>query len=146
MTITIGTQRNLKDAHYIGRNGDSSLGNPYAAAGNTVANVVKGYRYYLNLVTRKGIEPGQAAWQVRRDFPDLKLQIATAWRIPSASEVMEELLALYENLSQGNPQALACHCYNQPQEWTGEYQYRCHAEPIAGWLMWQLAQDKLPTA
>jgi hypothetical protein len=41
---------------------------------------------------------------------------------------------------------LACHCYTKFHEWDGEYQYRCHAEPIAGWLMWQLAQDKLPIA
>jgi hypothetical protein len=72
-TITIGTQKNLEHAHYIGRNGTSSLGNPYAAAGNTVANVVKGYRFYLALVATKDQEPGVAARQVQQDHPELKL-------------------------------------------------------------------------
>ena len=146
MTITIGTQKNLPGAHYIGRNGTSSLGNPYAAAGNTVANVVKGYRLYLGLITIHGIEPGKAAWQIRRDNPDLKLGIATSWRIPNRAEIDGELSGLLAALRGGIPVELACHCYNKPEEWTGEYQNRCHAEPIAAFLTWQLGQGKLAIA
>lgn len=142
--ITIGTQKNLPDSHYIGRNGDSSLGNPFAAAGNTVANVVKGYRVYLNLVVEKGFTPGEAARTVQRSHPELKCMLSSGWKVPTAAEMLKELQALKAQLKQGKPVALACHCYTKPQEWTG--QYRCHAEPIAGWLMWQLAQDKLPIA
>jgi hypothetical protein len=144
--ITIGTIKNLPDAHYIGRNGNSSLGNPFAASGNTVENVVKGYRFYLALVSTKGLTPGTAAQQVRADHPDLKLKISQAWAIPLYSEMMGELKALLAAHKLQGRTSLACHCYNKPAEWTGDYQWKCHAEPIAGWLMWQLAQDKLPVA
>jgi hypothetical protein len=144
MTITIGTLKNLPDAHYIGRNGNSALGNPFQAAGNTVANVVKGYRFYLALVSTKGLTPGTAAQQVRADHPELNLKISQAWKVPTPSEMMGELKALLADHKLQGRTSLACRCYNKPQQWTGEYQWRCHAEPIAGWLMWQLAQDKLP--
>jgi hypothetical protein len=147
MTITIGTQKNLPGAHYIGRNGDSALGNPFAAAGNTVDNVVQGYRVYLNLVVEKGELPGEAARMVQRLHPELKLSISYGWKIPSAAEMVKELQGLKAQLKRGEPVALACHCYSkQPEAWTGRYQFRCHAEPIAGWLVWHLAQDKLPIA
>ena len=146
MTITIGTKRNLPDAHYIGRNGSSSLGNPFQVAGNTVANVVKGYRFYLALVSTKGLTPGTAAQQVRADHPELNLKVSSAWAIPTAAQMVKELQGLKAQLKEGKPISLACHCYNKPAEWTGDYQWKCHAEPIAGWLMWQLAQDKLPVA
>jgi hypothetical protein len=146
MTITIGTQRNLPDAHYIGRNGNSALGNPFQAAGNTVANVVKGYRFYLALVSTKGMTPGTAAQQVRTDHPELNLKISQAWKVPTHSEMMGELKALLAAHKLQGRTSLACHCYNQPQQWSGKYQWRCHAEPIAGWLMWQLAKDTLPIA
>ena len=146
MTITIGTQKNLPDAHYIGRNGSSSLGNPFAASGNTVENVVKGYRIYLDRVVNKGDLPGEAAQKVRADHPELKLKISQAWKVPTAAQMVKELQGLKSQLKDGKPVALACHCYNQPKQWTGKYQWRCHAEPIAGWLLWQLAQDKLPVA
>jgi len=146
MTITIGTQRNLPGAHYVGRNGSSSLGNPFQVAGNTVANVVKGYRFYLALVSTKGLTPGTAAQQVRADHPDLKLKISQAWKVPTAAQMSCELQDLLHKLSEGKSVELACHCYNTPAEWAGQYQWKCHAEPIAGWLLWQLAQDKLPVA
>ena len=144
--ITIGTQKNLPGAHYIGRNGNSALGNPFQVAGNTVANVVKGYRFYLALVSTKGLTPGTAAQQVRADHPELRLKVSSAWKVHTAAQMSCELQDLLHKLSEGKPVALACHCYNKPQQWTGEYQWRCHAEPIAGWLTWQLAQDKLPVA
>lgn len=146
MTITIGTLKNLPDAHYIGRNGNSSLGNPFAAAGNTVENVVKGYRIYLDRVVNKGDLPGEAAQKVRADHPELNLKISQAWKVPTHSEMMGELKALLAAHKLQGRTSLACHCYNKPAEWSGEYQWKCHAEPIAGWLLWQLAQDKLPIA
>ena len=145
--ITIGTLKNLPaDAHYIGRLLDSSLGNPFAVAGNTVTNVVKGYRIYLNLVVEKGFTPTEAIPEIKRLHPELKLHVSNGWKVPTAADMVKELQALKSQLKAGKPIALACHCYKLETEWKGQYAYRCHAEPIAGWLMWQLAQDKLPVA
>lgn len=141
--ITIGTLKNLEYPHYIGRNGNSSLGNPFAAAGNTVANVVMGYRAYLALVILRDFEPGLAAWQAQKENPELKLHISSGWKVPSSAQMKEEIQGLLDILEEGKPLQLACHCYTKFFEWDGKYQYRCHAEPIAGLLTWQLGEGKL---
>lgn len=144
--ITIGTQTNLEHPHYIGRNGNSSLGNPYAAAGNTVANVVEGFRCYLGLVIIRGYEPGDAARQVQRDKPELKLKLSTGWKIPTTAQMKAEIKGLLDVLVADKPLQLACHCYTTFQEWDGKYKYRCHAEPIASLLILQLGKGKLTEA
>jgi len=114
-------------------NRTTSLGNPFFMKREADReSVIKGYKYYLWLVTQYSMSPGEASAKVRNEF---SLSFSSSWANPTREEFIGALDRLYSSYMSGKDLYLGCHCAPKA----------CHADVIKSYLEWRKEQQSNET-
>lgn len=150
--ITLSSVSDSLRGHYVGRmarHGQSCLGNPFSvrqshgrSADQQRAAVVQACRGYFYHVVVEGMTPCDAA---AKAGTKLQVEITSAWKVPTKSQVLEEFIRLTEHVKKTGKLRLKCHCYSSPVQWQGSYNNVCHTEAVASTIMY-LIKTKSPSA